>query len=41
MQKKSAKSITAYVGGILEIRKLLVLADVATAPTDLSVKQVI
>jgi hypothetical protein len=35
------EAITAYVGRILEMRKLLVLADADTAPSDLSVKQVI
>lgn len=41
MSKKQSEAITDYVGRVLEIRKLLVLADSASAPTDIAVKQVI
>ena len=41
MSKKQSEAITDYVGRVLGIRKLLVLADSDSAPTDIAVKQVI
>ena len=38
MSKKQSEAITDCVGRVLEIRKLLVLADSASVPTDIAVK---